>query len=553
MPQSIIAAAMSESVPRTISGVDRVEARALPQVKIRWLCALIVLGVTAAALAIRWPYLLLVPRLTDETVEADWAMQVVRGENYPLTLFHAHIGAVHTYLLAFLFRVFGLHAALPRAVSTIFGALLAGLTAWLAWQFAIREPRLGAGGRARPPAAAALLAGGLVATSFPLAASNSHIGWANCLTPFFATLALGLTWLGVVDERPWWLVLSGFVWAIALQTHPTALGVLPGVALWFVIHPTGRRWLRTRWPWLTAAAFAVGYGNMIWYNVATRGGSLAAALDAGNANRVPPTLIEHVVTVGSVFVQLGRMVAGAYAIQPDGEFPTLITPATIVCIALALLALIWAARSIQTAILPLAVVSGALTLPLITDNFEGFYDARYIDFMLPLVYLALALAAVSVWEAWRGRTKAAVWTLGDTVFTLAAAVLVALPLLSLARFYGDSERYGLTNAPFIETAAEAHSQAGQGVVVVLDRETSHISLSGGGNTRRALEYLLTMNGTNFRVEPVDNMRWLLDNSEAPMFVILSDASYGALVSQYPLTPTTLHGSGFGAYTARAAR
>ncbi|MFN8484368.1 MAG: glycosyltransferase family 39 protein [Anaerolineae bacterium] len=541
---------MSKLVPGAVSSADGVGASALLRLNTRWLCALIVVGVTVAALAIRWPYLLLVPRLTDETREALWALQVTRGENYPLTLFHAHIGAVHTYLLAALFRVFGQHAGLPREVSAVFGALLAGLTAWLAWQFVARDPRL-AGARATGAAAAAL-AGGLVATSFPLVAANGHIGWANCLTPFFATLALGLTWLGVVDERPWRLVAAGFAWAIALQTHPTALGVLPGVAVWFVLHPTGRRWLRTRWPWLTAAAFALGYANMIVYNVMTGGGSMAAALDAGNAYRIPPALSERAAAVASVFVQQGRMMAGAYVIQPDGEFPTLITPAALLCAALAFLALIWAARRIQTAILPLAVVSGALTLPLITDNFEGFYDARYTDFMLPLVYLALALGAVSLWQAWRGGAIGPRRALADAGFALAAAALVALPLLSVARLYADSERYGLTNAPFLETAAEARREADQSVAVLLDRETSHISLSGGGNARRALEYLLTMNGADFSVEPVDNMSWLLDNSQAPMFLILSDESYAALAAKSTLTPTTWRGPGFAAYTAPAA-
>ena len=36
-----------------------------------------------AALLIRWPYLELVPRLTDETAEVQWAIRIARGEIKP--------------------------------------------------------------------------------------------------------------------------------------------------------------------------------------------------------------------------------------------------------------------------------------------------------------------------------------------------------------------------------------------------------------------------------------------------------------------------------------
>lgn len=539
---------MSKSAPGAVSRADGVGVNALIRPNTRWLCALIVLGVAVVALAIRWPNLLLFPRFADETREALWAVAIARGENYPLTHFNSYIGVVQPYLLAALFRVFGLHAALPRAVSAVFGALLAGLVAWLAWQFAVRDPRCARGG-AGSAAIAALLAGGLVATSFPLIAVNSHLGWSNCLTPFFTTLALGVTWLAVVEAHPWWLVLSGFLWGVALQTHPTVIVLLPGVALWVVLHPTGRSWLRRRWPWLTLVAFAVGYANMIWYNIMTRGGAVEEVLRAGNTYRTEPGVGERLAAAAQMSAQIARMLAGAYTIGPDGEFPLQITPAVALYAALALLALIWSARRIQTAVLPLIVVSGLVLLPLVTDTFVGFHDTRYVAPILPPIYLALALAGVSLWETWRVRASGVRRTLAGAAIALVAAALVALPLLSLGRFYDDSERYGLTNAPFIETAAEAHVEAANGMTILLDRETSHIPLSGGGNTRRALEYLLTMNGDNFQVEPVDSMRWFLANSQAPLFLILSDESYAALAAQHTLTPTPWRGPGFAAYVA----
>ncbi len=543
---------MSNSVQGAVSGADRVDVSALSILDARWLCALIIVGVTAVALAVRWPYLLLFPRFTDETREALFALEIARGKNFPLTHFNAYIGVIHPYLLAGLFRVFGPHPALPRIVSAVFGALLAGLAAWLGWQFAAMDPRLANGARHRSALAVALLAGGLVAASFPLIVVNSHLGWSNCLTPFFTTLALGVTWISVVRGRPAWLVVAGFLWGVALQTHPTVVTLLPGVAVWIVLHRQGRAWLRTGWPWLAVAAFAVGYGNMIWYNVMTHGGSITEALKAGNAYQTSPTLVERVMAIGAAGVQLSRMLAGAYTIQPDGDFPFELTPLVPLYGALALLALAWAARRIETAILPLAVASAALLLPLVTNTFEGFHDTRYIAFMLPLVYLALALAVVGVWERWRRERHDSRPAWSNIVFAAAAILLAAFPLVSLARLYEASEGYGLTNAPFLATAEAAHARAANGAVVLLDRDTSSTALHGGGNTRRALEYVLTMTGTDFESERPETIHWYLDNSQSRLFLILADDD-PELAAQQALTPTLWRGPGFVAYTVRSGQ
>lgn len=95
-------------------------------------------GVALLALALRWPYLMLVPRLTDETAEISWAWQIAQGEMLPLTHVDPYYGIVHPYLLAGLFNLFGPHIVLPRALNAIAGALLAALVAWVAWGMAAR-------------------------------------------------------------------------------------------------------------------------------------------------------------------------------------------------------------------------------------------------------------------------------------------------------------------------------------------------------------------------------------------------------------------------------
>ena len=97
---------------------------------LRWVVAL---GLFLAALLLRWPYLQLVPRLTDETAEVRWAIRIAQGEIVPLTHVDTYNGPLQPYLLAGLFRLVGFSPWLPRIMMAVLGAALAGVVAWLAW------------------------------------------------------------------------------------------------------------------------------------------------------------------------------------------------------------------------------------------------------------------------------------------------------------------------------------------------------------------------------------------------------------------------------------
>jgi len=505
-------------------------------------------GVGLLALALRWPYLMLVPRLTDETAEIKWAWRIAQGEILPLTHVDPYYGIVHPYLLAGLFTTLGPHTILPRALNAVAGALLAALVAWVAWGMAGRTtdrpaplPVVG-----RRSVVASLVAGLLTASSFPLIIVNSHIAWSNGLTPLFVTAALAATWFAVVDRRGGWLVGAGFLWGLALQTHPSVVTLLPGAVAWIVWQPTGRGWLRTRWPWLAAAAFLLGCANMIVANALGSGEAVDAALNPQNAYSLPASVGEYLGRMGQMALQLARMLAGSYTIQADGSLPLTVTPWVAVYGALAVAALVWAARRRDTALLPLLVASAWLLLPLVSHSFTALHDTRYIAFLLPPVYLALGLAAGALWAQWA--------TAGRLALAVTTAVLVAAPLVALGQFYRDSAAYGLTNAAMLQVAEAAHvAAAEQGAVVLLDREMRPIKLGGGGDPVRAMEFLMTTQGTPNQTARPDTINWYLRNAEAPLFLVLADATATNLGASATLTPTGLRGDGFAAYTAPAAK
>ena len=63
------------------------------------------LGLSALALAVRWPYLWSVPRFTDEVLEVGRGLAIARGQALPLTNYDSYLGAIQNYMLAALFLV----------------------------------------------------------------------------------------------------------------------------------------------------------------------------------------------------------------------------------------------------------------------------------------------------------------------------------------------------------------------------------------------------------------------------------------------------------------
>ena len=205
----------------------------------------IVLGLFMLAVLIRLPLLIEAPPFTDETMEVLFALAISRGEGFPLTGYDTYDGPLWSYILAAAFCIFGPSPILPRAIVLV----AASLTVVVTYLFG-RE----VGGRT----AGAIAAGLLLGAPWHIL-THSHVGWSHTLTPLLATTALLLVARALNRDNPRLLVGAGLVLGLTVQSHPTAVALLPGVALAVLAYPRGRRWLRTPWPYLAGLAAALAY------------------------------------------------------------------------------------------------------------------------------------------------------------------------------------------------------------------------------------------------------------------------------------------------------
>jgi 4-amino-4-deoxy-L-arabinose transferase-like glycosyltransferase len=455
----------------------------------------------AAALAIRLPYLTLIPRLTDETGEVLWALRIAQGEILPLTHVDTYNGPLFPYLLAAAFRVFGLSIPLPRAFVMVIGALTVVVTYGLA--------------RAMAGRLAGLLAGALMATSFTHVLINSHVAWSNCTTPFFTALAALVFYLAVMKGSERLLALSGLLIGLALQTHPSAFLLIPGLALWFLAQEQGRAWLRRPAPYVAVLLTLLAYSNMIWFNL--RGGfaSVAEARNPLNAYVEFPSLAAYAENVRNLIIQLLKMLSGtlAYTVR-------------------------------QGRSLPLALLSTtALLMPYVNRSYESLHDTRYIAFLLPLAYTAIGIllgdilcfgtpSATQHKQQGRGVT---LW-----IAVLACLILIGTPLLSLGAYYRESMASGLSNEKLLHITVVLRDTRDRGGYVFIDKELKRLKLGGGGDPARAMDHLLAMDGTPHTLADLGKMNWFLDHDpDGDFMLILAPKTHAWLAERYRLVPLAL--------------
>ena len=446
-------------------------------------------AVLAAAVAVRWPNLWLVPAFTDETNEARVAIAIYRGQATPLTNVDPYIGAFWNYLIAAGFWVFGLSPWLPRLL--VFAAAVAtvGATWWLGREL---------GGRF-----AATVAAAFMAASSTHVLVNSHVGWSHSITPLFVALGSACLVRALLNggrsnststetERrdagrrragPW-LVAAGALLGLAVQTHATAALLLPGAALLVLLKRPDI--VRTRWAALALTAFVVATINLVIYNVISGGQSFTGGLRhvagyTGEETGYDPE--GYVANLGHLVLASAWILSGAVEKRRfAGE--SLAEPLLLLYLALAVAGVLWAAWRGRW--LPvLLIVPYALVLPLVNPKYEPLLNGRYLTPLLPAVFASLGLAAADVWTASRARAGHPLLVGGCLAIGLAA--LIGYPLLTLARYEQSTER---TNHAVFAAHEVVKANRQPGETVLLDLGLDSVFHMAAGSAFKSMEFLL---------------------------------------------------------------
>jgi len=385
----------------------------------------------------------------DEWGEALLARQIFSGQALPLHNRAHDIGALFNYLLAALLKVVGPSLFAPRvfvmavSIGTVFLTYILGRMLFGRW--------------------VGLLASALLATD---AADIlvTHMAWSNDVTPFFVVLATLILALGMSRGR-WWLVLAGFAWGLALQTHSSVAAFLPAVVALAVWGRQGEVRSQTRWVIAGVGAFLVGYGNMIAYNIIHPLGSLRWVLATKSYAFVPAR------TPAAYFTHLFLLVEELARSLLTANLKSAIFlhhfPGPILILSL----LLWAAGFAmairrRSLLLPALVLGPILIYPLLNQSYAFIVDTRYIDALVPLglIFVAMALIGAAKWvlaraqSRWRPAFMAGLAALG--------VVLVLSPIPSLQAYYEAGDRSGLSNAPLYQVSLALQKVAGGHLILI---------------------------------------------------------------------------------------
>ena len=367
------------------------------------------------ALAIRWPYLWLVPRFTDETLEVQASLAILRDGARPLTNYDSYYGALYNYLVAGALALTGESPLAPRVVVLVAGILTVAATYGLGRALSLRLPGALWGGATLPAArCVGIVAATLLAVNGPHIVVNSHVAWSNCLTPLFTTAAFWVL-LRRTSLTPtlsqWERGQASPLWCLrergagGVSTAPRGgSGVGP---------PAGRPAARACTPDSSSGGGAAARASRLacsgatgdccahpgrgWQSPVSRSGtptcwrstvsmglnrsgrlSACALSTARTSRRAPATLG----AAGSMLLLLARILGGAVDQRADWV-AYLFDPGVLMVGALAIAGLIVAAR--RGEIVPLAAsLSFLLILPAANPKFTTLITSRYLMPIVPL-------------------------------------------------------------------------------------------------------------------------------------------------------------------------
>jgi len=430
-------------------------------------------------------------------------------------------------------RLFGSTPIAPRIVVMVMGALTVGLTYFLARALELSRPW-------------AALAGLLMAANPHAILISSHYAGATYALPFFSTGFLLALALADKRESGAWLVIAGASLGLAMQANPVLALMLPGVVVWFWVQRKPRIGLRTRWPYLAAAALVAAWAPVIVYNLQA---GLPGVSEAGagrsylwQPNPSPQAFVQNFFRL---VLQLCRQASGVLEGSEGLESLT----------GLPLLFSVWAIAGLMYAAqrgisLPLlAVGSQALIMPWLSNHYGLTGTTRFTNQLTPLLLIAMGALAERMWNLTQHSPKLMLWAkapgrLKPTIIvaSLIMVVISLSPLTSLFRYYGHAVARGETNAPAF-AFFDGFMRQWKGETVLLSDSPT------GGKT---VEYFLAVNGVPYDLMPVGrSLEWLATGSvSGSVTLILYNDDLPRAGSQADLIAWDINArkTGYGAYT-----
>lgn len=449
---------------------------------------LISLAFLVAALAIRLPEFMQIPRFSDEGFEALWALDITLGKHYPLTNVTPQLGPIFPYLMAFLFRVLGIHPELPRLMTTVFSSMTVAMTYAVGRYAANRVV-------------------GIIAASFalmnPALVVFGHNGWSGSLPPFFATAAFAALHAGIHQPSRWLLPASGVLLALAIQAHATSAALVVGMTIAFFGHLQWRLLLKRRDVILGVCLFILGCVPMLL----TWGIIFSNPNSENIAGIFAPTISpsEFITRLISLLRVAGFFLGGGI---DDATWP--LRMQVIFVEVVFLLSLQWGWRAGQR-LLPLSLVGSLLILPIFISQFSE----RYYSYLLPLAFVLLAMFVVALWNGTGARFNQWPSARAAIRLTLAAFVILlcVLPVGALAAFYAGTRSNQLTNAEYFRALRVARDDHACGETLFVEnapRDFSTPVTIQSWYSLHALDALLTLDQCAHTLAQEDDERasWL---------------------------------------------
>lgn len=448
---------------------------------VRWREVAIVVGLVLVAALVRLPNVHVVPPYTDETEEALRAWAIVQGELRPLVNVDSYIGALWSYVVAAGFVVFGRDAEIPRLASLAAGALTVGVT------YLVGRRLLGQ--------RAGLVAAVLLAANGAHVLVSSHVAWSNCVTPLFTTTAIWLLLRALdVPGHPVRLGLAGLAWGLAMQTHPSVIAFLVGAAIYAL-------WRDPRLPlrpgaWLAVALLAVGYGNVLVYNLGSGFDTLTQAQRVGSEYAGGSGIDSrgYVASVLGILMLIVHTTAGV--VEPRmtaAEY--LVDPRVLMALTGLLAALAWSIKR-REPLLVCLVVPVVVLIPALNQRWSPILASRYIMPLVPVALVMIAGLIVAVTE-WRASRHGVRWGAA-----LGAAGLVALVQLGGLWVYYQAEiAAGRSNDGPWRMIRMVEEQRRSREPFVVHSDLHLLPTGGGGTWAKALDYLLELEDVRKDVSP----------------------------------------------------